>query len=111
VGDPFARAVLYLNRARWQLAAGQQDDAIRTLGWADHTDLDGWAQGEAQAYDVDLALWPYTRRWLASVLRDAGQTARACEIAQRVGELWHEAEPRLGALRDSLARFLEACPR
>jgi hypothetical protein len=111
VGDPFARGILYLSRARWQVAAGRKTEAVATLGWTEQTDLDGWAQGEAQAYDVDLALSPYTRLRLATLLREEGQLVRACRLAQRVGELWEGAEPGLGQLRSDVDRILKDCRR
>lgn len=109
LGDPFARALLYLSRAEWQLRLKRPGDAIRTLGWIEHADLDGWAQGEAQAYDVDLALSAMARARLAGLLRSAGRTREACDVAGRVEELWRGAEPLLAAQRDTLRMTLEGC--
>jgi tetratricopeptide (TPR) repeat protein len=111
VGDPFARAALYLHRAGWQMRLGRAGDAIRTLGWVEHTDLDGWAQGEAQTYDVDLALSSVVRARLAIILQNNGRTVEACAVARRVGELWRDAEPVLAARRDSLTMEFGGCPR
>ena len=111
LGDPFARAVLYLHRAEWQMHQGSTGDAIRTLGWVEHADLDGWAQGEAQPYDVDLALSPLVRARLARVLQDNGRTEEGCAIVGRVQELWREAEPVLAAQRDTMIMDFGGCPR
>jgi len=111
VGDPFARAVLYLHRADWQVRLGRPEEAVRTLGWVEHTDLDGWAQGEAQAYDVDLALSPLVRARLAKVLQDNRRTGEACPVARRVWELWRGAEPEFAAWRDTLTTIFGGCRR
>jgi len=88
---------------------GRPDEAIRTLGWIEHTDLDGWAQGEAQTYDVDLALSTVARARLSALLRTSGRTREACAVARRVEELWRGAEPLLAAQRDTLAITLQEC--
>jgi hypothetical protein len=107
--DPFARSVLYLSRAQWQLQRVQLDSAERTLRWQENSDFDGMAMGEAQPVDVDGALSGLTRFRRGRVLLDLDRRDEGCALLQRVQELWSEAEPVLAPLRHELAAQMVEC--
>jgi hypothetical protein len=104
-GDPFARAVLHLNRGEWQRRTGAFAEAERTWRWTEAWDVLGWAMGAAQAGEIDAATSPVAR------LRRAGlavqrRDSTACAMLARVRIIWKHAEPGLSVLRreaDSLA--------
>jgi hypothetical protein len=53
-GDPFARAAVHLNRARWQRCIGDSAAAERTLRFVEARDTHEWPQREAQSGEVDV---------------------------------------------------------
>jgi hypothetical protein len=108
-GDPFARSLLYLRRAEWLERLGRLEDAKRTLWWADNSDVDGWAQHEAQTGDVDAALNALAWLRLAELEHQTGDSASACRRLRRVQEHWRDAEPEYRSLREAVARRLAEC--
>ena len=110
VRAPFARAVLYLRRADWQLAGGDSAAAERTWLWADAWDVEGWPHGPAQAGEVDAALSAIVRlRRAALSLQRNGPNPDACRLAERVRQLWAGAEPAFSALRAAADSQQKAC--
>ncbi|MGH7631000.1 MAG: hypothetical protein ACREOF_16765, partial [Gemmatimonadales bacterium] len=109
VRDPFARAILYLRRGEWSLAAGDSAGAARAWLWSDAWDVEGWPQGGAQAGEVDAALGAIARLRRAGLARAAGRTDEACRLAARVRELWSDAEPALAALRATADSHQKTC--
>jgi hypothetical protein len=100
VRDPFARAILYLRRGDWQLAAGDSTAAERSWLWTDAWDVEGWPQGTAQAGEVDGALAAVARLRRAGLsLAKRGRNGEACRLVARVRQLWSGAEPMLAPLR------------
>lgn len=103
---PFTRALLHLSRASWQEAVGDPEAALRSLGWHRNTDLEGWAEGETQAGDVDGVLGVFARLRSGALLLELGRRGEACPLISRVRELWAGAEAAYAGLRaraDSLA--------
>jgi tetratricopeptide (TPR) repeat protein len=109
-GDPFARAMLYLLRAGWLVDAGRLAEADRSYLWYENEDVDGWAEREAQAGDIDgaVSVVARVRRGRAALAR--GDTTAACGYLGRARQLWRGAEPPIVPLRDSVITALEACP-
>ena len=100
VRDPFARAILYLRRGDWQLAAGDSTAAARSWLWTDAWDVEGWPQGTAQAGEVDAALAAVARLRRAGLsVANRGRNGEACRLLARVRQLWSGAEPALAPLR------------
>lgn len=103
--SPFARAVTYLGRARWQRALDDPDAADRELLWYENADQVGWPIGAPQQGEVDAVLSPYARLLRGEIALERHDPA-ACRLLQRVRELWHDAEPAMQPLvaRAALAR-------
>ena len=93
--DPFARSVLHLARADWQLALDRDTAAVATLGWYESSDLRGWPQGPPQAGEVDQVLSVPARVRRAGVLLRLGRTREACALMRRASELWRHADAHL----------------
>lgn len=103
--DPFARSVLHMSRARWQLTMGREADAAATLGWYENSDLRGWPQGPPQAGEVDQVLSVVARVRRADVLMRLGRAAEACTLLHRAVQLWRHADPHLaGSLAQAQAQ-------
>jgi hypothetical protein len=113
VQDPFARSVLYLQRMAWQLSLGDTEAADKSLLWVYNTDsgIEGWPQHDLEAGDVDGMMSVYARLLEAESARNAGHLASACPLAQRVRELWRDAEPSFSELRARADRAADGCPR
>jgi hypothetical protein len=58
-GDPFARTLLHIKRARWREALGDLAGADAELIWTENQDLVGWPNGPAQAAEVDWVFGKY----------------------------------------------------
>lgn len=105
--DPFARAILQLNRGDWLRQLGRGAEAEQAYLWYENSDIDGWGQGEAQAGMVDAALSGVGR-----VRRATVREGRAgCAMLRRVAQLWADAESDMRALRDAVALRIEHCAR
>ena len=111
LGDPFARSFLYLWRAEWLEAAGRWQEAARTLLWYQNSDITGWAQGPAQAGDVDGVLSAMARLRRGRLLVDHDARIEGCGDLTRVAELWRDADPGYSPLRHDLDDSRRVCPR
>jgi hypothetical protein len=109
--DPFARSVLYLNRAKWFLAAGDTAAADRTRLWYQNSDsgIDGWPVGALESGDVDGMLGVQARLVQAEFDQERGRLDSACPLARRVKELWAGAEPSFDPFRARANQVLEHC--
>lgn len=87
-GDPFARALLHVGRARWLDRLGRPEAADSSRRFYEHFEWtgDGYPSGPAQASEVDWALGP----WLDWVRADAPSR---CRRLANVVALWSGAEP------------------
>jgi tetratricopeptide (TPR) repeat protein len=104
--DPFARALLHLELGSWLARVGDSRAAERVWLWTEAWDVRGWAEREAQAGEVDVAVGALARLRRGRLALEQGDSAVACKHLQRVRELWAQAEPALApsrALADSLA--------
>jgi tetratricopeptide (TPR) repeat protein len=113
VTEPFARSVLYLNRARWFLATGDTAAADATRLWYLNSDsgIDGWPQFALEAGEIDGLLGVQARLVQAEFDLNRGRLETACPIAGRVRELWNDAEPSFRPFQERAARVLKSCPR
>ena len=109
--DPFARAVLYLNRARWFLALGDTAAADATRLWYLNSDsgIDGWPIGPLESGDIDGMLGVQARLVQAEFDLARGRRESACRLARRVRELWHGAEPAFHPFQERASLLLEQC--
>jgi tRNA A-37 threonylcarbamoyl transferase component Bud32 len=117
-GDPFARAVLHLERAEWYDSLGRPDAADRERLWYENFEFIGrpdaadrerlwyenfefiaFPRGEAQASEIDWALSTYARLLRARAALDDGDRDRACRYYGRVREVWAEADLAYDPLR------------
>jgi tetratricopeptide (TPR) repeat protein len=112
VEDPFARAVLHLERADWALALGDSAAADRELLWYENSDIgiEGWIQTELQSGEVDAMLSGVVRLRRARLALASNETSRACGWLGRLGELWREAEPVYAALVTEARELSRRCP-
>jgi serine/threonine protein kinase len=97
--DPFARAILYLQRAEWQRARGDPAAADRTLRFVEAWDTHEWPQREAQQGEVDVVVGAVARLRRAELASAAGRGDVACALALRVAQLWSRADPEYAPLR------------
>jgi tetratricopeptide (TPR) repeat protein len=111
VGDPFARTVLYLLRAEWFERLGRWQEAERTLLWYQNSDIDGWAEGVAQAGDADAALGGIARFRRGLLLLEHADAAQGCRELKRLNQLWQRADSGYAGLKRELATRLVACRR
>jgi tetratricopeptide (TPR) repeat protein len=111
LGDPFARSLLYLWRAEWLEWFGHREEADRTLLYYQNSDLQGWAQGLAQAGDVDGALSAYARLRRGLLLLEHAPQAEGCRELARVAELWRDADADFAALRYEVDERRRVCTR
>jgi serine/threonine protein kinase len=95
IDDPFARAVLHLERGRWLLALGDTAKADAELLWYENSDsgIEGWLHSEVQPGEVDAVASAVVRLFPGRLAMARQDTAGACRFASRVAELWAGAEP------------------
>jgi hypothetical protein len=93
LGDPFARAALFLGRAAWLDQVGDDGAADRARLWSDNSDFEGWLTGDLQAAEVDWAVGPYVRGDRARAARGRGEREAACALLRRLLEIWSRSEP------------------
>jgi hypothetical protein len=98
-GDPFARALLHLERALWYDSLGRPDDADRERLWYEHFEFIGFPMKEAQSGEIDWALSTFARLLRARAAEQSDDRDRACRFFARVSELWTGADPAYRALR------------
>ena len=111
VNDPFARSVLYLNRAQWFLAMGDTAAADATRLWYLNSDsgIDGWPQYALESGEIDGMLGVQARLVQAEFDLTRGRRVSACLLAGRVRELWKNAEPAFRPFQERASRVLEQC--
>ena len=109
--DPFARSVLYLNRARWFLATGDTVAADATRLWYLNSDsgIDGWPQYALESGEIDGMLGVQARLVQAEFDLTRGRRENACRLAHRVRELWKDAEPAFRPFQERASHVLEQC--
>lgn len=90
LGDPFARAVLHLYRARWRTAIGDDEGAAAELMWAENQDFVGWPGGSAQSMEVDWTASAYGLTQRAALAEKHADHAAACALL-REAALWTHA--------------------
>ena len=93
--DPFAPAALHLlEGARY--GRTQAVEADRAWLWYLAAEFEGWPSGPPQGGEVDGVLGMLARRKRAELRLSAGtraaDTAAACAMMRRLGELWHDAD-------------------
>ena len=106
-GDPFYRALLHLERAAWQLAAGTPALAAAELRWHENNDFVGYPGLAPQGGEVDYAFASLARWDRARLLAALGPEHRdeACAAFASVARAWRGAEPRFALRADTaLAR-------
>jgi len=91
--SPFARAMTYLDRGRWQEQLRRHNEAEKEWLWHENADFEGWPMGVPQEGEIDAVLSPYARLIRARHAVKYGNLVVACRHLQRVRELWHETEP------------------
>ncbi|MDH3496347.1 MAG: protein kinase [Gemmatimonadota bacterium] len=111
LGDPFARAVLYLGRGDW---LRRLDDAGADAAWLWYENAsfeDGWPAGPARTGEIDWALetWGrYRRGTLALAHRDE---RAACAFLPEVARRWRDADPAYGAAWREATDAAATCAR
>ncbi len=100
VDDPFARAVLHLERGRWLLALGDTAKADAELLWYENSDsgIEGWLHSEVQPGEVDAVASAVARRFRGRLAVARHGITATCRLAPRVAQLWAAAEPVYAAL-------------
>ncbi len=108
-GDPFARAVLHLNRGEWQRRTGDAAGAERMWRWTESWDVLGWARGEAQAGEIDAVTGTVARLRRAELALARNDRDQGCAMLARVRALWQDAEPGLAPLRREVGVLAKLC--
>ena len=94
--DPFARALLYWQRAEWLEDLEELNEAERTWLWYENSDFGFYPAGKVQAAEIDWVIGSYARLRRAQMqLLLTNRTADACRHLRRVVELWANAEPEI----------------
>jgi len=109
LGDPFSRAVLYLDRGRWLVAAGDARAADRAWLWYLNMDAAGWPSGPPQAGEIDWALETHARYLRAELARRTRGSGRVCTLLRDVVTRWRRAESAYDALRRDADEMAGAC--
>jgi hypothetical protein len=110
-GDPFARAVLHLQRASWRDSLGRGPAADSARLWYEHFESNGTPRREAQAAEIDWALATYAM-WIRGVqAHQRGLEDRACAMLRRVLELWAGADPAYQEAIQRATAIVQACRR
>jgi len=101
--DPFFRAIVHLQRAKWRVRIGDIEGARNELLWHEHLDVVGLPTGLPQAAEVDWAFGTLARWRLARLLDRAGRAQRgeACEAYAAVVRHWSRAPAPYGARADT----------
>jgi tetratricopeptide (TPR) repeat protein len=109
--DPFARAVLHLERGRWLLALGDTAKADAELLWYENSDsgIEGWLHSEVQPGEVDAVASAVARLFRSRLAMARHDSTGACRLAQRVAELWAHAEPAYSALVGEARTLAKGC--
>lgn len=107
--DPFARSVLHMVRARWQLGLGLRLAADSSLRWYESSDLRGWPGQEPQAGEVDQVLSVLTRLERGELLLGLGRAPEGCALLRRVQQLWRHAQPAFAPLLARAQKGLRQC--
>jgi serine/threonine protein kinase/tetratricopeptide (TPR) repeat protein len=110
VGDPFARAVLGLERGDWLAKSNQFLLADQSWSWYENSDLAGEPTGEVQPIEVDWAVGNIARLRRARVNVEGGHFPEGCAQVRRVAELWADADSTLRAMADTAAAQLSRLP-
>jgi len=110
-GDPFARAVLHVERATWYETLGRAAEADREWLWYENADIQGFPTTESQSGEVDWVFGVYARLRRGALALSRGDTRRGCEYLKRVLELWAGADAELAELAGRAQRLSAACPR
>ena len=111
--DPFARAILHLQRARWHLALADTLGADAELRWYENSDsgIEGWLQGDLQPGEVDAMVSAVARLDRSRLALARADSTTACALASRVRELWERAEPAYASLKADARAIEAACLR
>jgi len=108
---PMVRAMMYLFRGYWRLRQGDLQGSDAEWIWHENNDLNGWPSGEPQQGELDAALSGVARLLRAENLMTAGDIANACRLADRVAQLWGNAEAEFDVLRRRDADLRDRCRR
>ncbi|HET7040161.1 MAG TPA: hypothetical protein VFH97_09745, partial [Gemmatimonadales bacterium] len=108
LGDPLARAALYLARGRW-LRTRDPERADRSWLWYENSDVREWPTGPPQAAELDWALETWGRFLRAELADEQGDHARACDFLPDVVRRWTAAEPPYSAYRRRAEAMLQRC--
>jgi hypothetical protein len=99
--DPFYRAVVRLERARWRAAIGDAEGARQELHWYQHEDLVGLPTGFPQAAEIDWAFGTLARWRLGRLLDGEQDHTEACNAYQGVVRHWSDGDPPYAARANS----------
>ncbi len=92
-GDPFARALLHVQRAAWLDSLGRPEAADSTRLWYEHFEFVRIPVGPAQAAEIDWAIGPHVMWVRGDQAARRGRRPDACRHFSRVLELWTDADP------------------
>lgn len=108
---PLLRALTYLHRGAWQVAAGRPARAEQEWIWHENNDIPARPEGEPDQGELDAALSAIARLRRAEVLQLPllDRQRDACELLARVESLWRDAEPSLHPLQARVRDGRQAC--
>ena len=110
LGDPFARAILHLQRAGWFAAVGDTAAAERELRWHENADFEHWLQGEIQSAEVDWVAGAYVRVREGMRRIGSGDLTACADLRRVVDTLWISAEPGVDPLKHAGQATARGCP-
>ena len=109
LGDPFARAVLHLERAEWLDREGRPAWADSTRRWYEHMIQRVWLVHETEPAEIDWALgvWAEFLRGVAAL--EHGEPEAACRHMSRVARIWSDPEPAFAPMAREAAERAARC--
>ncbi len=111
LGDPFARAVLYLSRGAWLQRLGAAEADAAWLWYENASFEGGWPAGPAKTGEIDWSLEAWGRHLRGTLALARGDTAAACRLLAEADIRWQTADTAYAVVQRETAAAVRACAR
>lgn len=111
LGDPFARAVLYLERGRW-LRRLDDPGADAVWRWYENVSFEGsWPAGPAKTGEIDWALETWGRHLRGTLARARRDERAVCTLLPEVAARWQGADSAYAVIQREAVDAVAPCAR